>query len=90
MTPYLGGGVGRVSYSETGDFSTAGDNVSDSHTSYHLFGGVEAPLWKWLGVNVEGFYRWVPDALGENGVSAEFGENDLGGPAFRVKFTVGK
>ncbi len=90
MTPYVGGGIGRVNYHEIADFAEAGENVSESYSSYHLFLGIEAPLWKWIGVNVEGRYRWVPDALGEDGISAEYGEEDLGGPAFLVKFTVGK
>ena len=54
------------------------------------FVGVEVPVWKWFGLNVEGFYRWAPDAVGEGGVSAEFSETDLGGPALRLKLTVGK
>lgn len=90
LTPYVGGGVGRVSYAEAGDFSAAGENPSGTHTSYHALGGVEIPVWKWFGLNVEGLYRWVPDGLGEGGASAEFGETDLGGPAFRVKLTVGR
>lgn len=90
LTPYLGGGFGRVSYKESSDFAQGDDNVTSSTSTYHAFVGVEVPVWKWFGLNVEGFYRWAPDAVGEGGVSAEFSETDLGGPALRLKLTVGK
>lgn len=90
LTPYLGAGFGRTSYAERGDFASGGENPSGSYNSYHAVAGIEVPLMKWIGVNVEGFYRWVPNALGKDGVSAEFDDTDLGGPALRVKLTVGR
>lgn len=90
ITPYLGAGFGRASYKETSDFAQGDDNVSEGFPSYHVFAGVEWPITKLIGVNVEGFYRRVPDALGDNGVSKEFNEKDLGGPALRVKVTIGR
>jgi opacity protein-like surface antigen len=88
--PYVGGGVGVVLYSESADFAESGDDVDESFTSYHVLGGIDFPLWKWLGAGVEGAYRWVPDALGDEGVAGEFDESDLGGFALRFRLTVGR
>jgi opacity protein-like surface antigen len=90
LKPYVGGGMGVVRYRETSSFASSGENVDDSFTSVHLLGGIEVPLWKWVGTAVEVNYRWVQDALGEGGLSSEFGEDDLGGPSFRVKISVGR
>lgn len=90
VKPYLGGGIGKVQYRETSDFASGSDDVDESYTSYHVLGGVDVPVWKWIGVTAEVNYRWVKDAFGEAGLSKEFGEDDLGGPSFRVKVTVGR
>jgi opacity protein-like surface antigen len=90
VKPYLGGGMGVVQYKETSRFAASGENVEDSFTSYHALGGIEFPLWKWVGAAAEVNYRWVKDALGTGGLSKEFGEDDLGGPSFRFKVTVGR
>ena len=89
LKPYVGGGIGIVTYKETSDFAASGDDVDDSFTSAHVLGGIEIPVWKWLGAAVEFNYRWVKDALGTAGASKEFGDDDLGGPAFRFKITIG-
>jgi opacity protein-like surface antigen len=89
LIPYVGGGAGVVKYKETADFAQAGDDVDESFTSYHFLGGVEVPLWKFVGVGAEYHHRWVPDALGTGGVSAEFNETDLGGGTFRFRVIVG-
>jgi opacity protein-like surface antigen len=89
LIPFVGGGAGVVQYKETADFAGAGDDVDESFTSYHFMGGVEVPLWKFIGVGAEYHHRWVPDALGEGGVSAEFNETDLGGGTFRFRVIFG-
>jgi hypothetical protein len=89
LVPYAGGGIGSVQYTEESAFAAPGENIDDRFTSYHALGGVEIPIWRWIGVAVEGHYRWVPDALGVAGVSDAFNETNLGGATFRVKFGVG-
>jgi hypothetical protein len=84
FTPYAGGGVLFVSYSEDSQLSTSTDNVSESFTGYAFQGGVDLALSRLMYVAVEGQYRIVPNALGEAGVSKAFDEKDLGGFAFRV------
>lgn len=85
--PFAGGGLGVVQYRETADFAEPGDDVSDSFGSYHVLGGVELPFTRTFGASLDGLYRWVPDALGEAGVSKAYGETDLGGFTFRVRAT---
>jgi hypothetical protein len=88
--PYIGGGVGRLGYKESSSIGGETEEIDESFTSYHVAGGVDFRLARWLGAGVEAAYRWVPDALGEAGVSAEFGDDDLGGPTIRVRVIVGR
>jgi hypothetical protein len=85
LVPFGGAGFGRLQYKERADFAVAGDDVEENFTSYHVIGGVEAPIWRWFGAGVEYQHRWVRDAIGNSGVSAEFDEDDLGGGTFRVR-----
>ena len=66
-----------------------GDEVRETHRSYHVLGGIETPLLPWLWLGGEGQWTWVPGALGEGGAPAAFGETDLGGITLRVKLSVG-
>lgn len=84
--PYVGAGVGIAMYSESSPFSEAGEDVDESKVSYHGLAGVEIPILPWLAAVVEGRYRYVPDILGEGGVSAALGEDALGG--FQIGFAM--
>jgi hypothetical protein len=55
-----------------------------------VFGGLDVTVWKVVYAGAEVQYRLVPDALGEGGVSKEYGETDLGGFVVRVMFGVRK
>lgn len=79
-----------MQYSETSDFAAAGDNTDDRFTSYHVLGGIDLPVWRWLGAAAEVNYRRVGKALGQGGASKEFGEDDLGGVSVRIKLTFGR
>jgi hypothetical protein len=83
--PFAGGGFGFQQYEETADFAESGEDVSESHGSYHVLGGVELPFGQRLGVVGDVLYRWVPDGLGSSGVSAYYDETDLGGAQVRVR-----
>ncbi len=87
---YGGGGIGSVQFKETSDFALPGEDVDESFTSYHVLGGVDVPIWKWLGAGAEFQYRWVPDALDGSlsGVSELFDETDLNSSSFRVRIFV--
>lgn len=90
LTPYAGGGVGRHKYEETSRFATDDENLELTKTSYHIVGGAEARVWRWIGGVVEVRHRFVRDALGGGGVSRDFGESDLGGTGVGVKIVVGR
>lgn len=86
--PYAGGGFGKQRYKETSQFAEASENVSRTDTSYHVVGGAELPIWRWIAVGTEVRYRAVRDAIGEGGVSKEYGESDLGGTSLRFRVIV--
>lgn len=90
FTPYVAAGVTSMRYQETSDFAIAGEDVDDNFTGYHVFGGAEYKLTSWLGIAGEAAWTTVPDGLGAGGVSAAFGETDLGGTSMRFKITVGR
>jgi Outer membrane protein beta-barrel domain len=90
FSPYVAGGLTAMKYHESSDFSTAGDDVDDTFSGYHLLGGAEYKITRWLGVAGEASWTTVPDAIGESGVSAAFNETDLGGTTVRFKITIGR
>lgn len=90
LIPYVGGGFTILKYQETSDFASGAENAEDSFSGYHLLGGAEYKIMRWLGVAGEASWSTVPDAIGEAGVSEAFDETDLGGTTFRVKITIGR
>ena len=91
LTPYVGAGPGWYSYSETSEFSGEDENVTERFTGFHLLGGAEVQLARWLSLGGELQWATVPDAIGEdaNSVAREFSETNLGGTTVRVRFVVG-
>ena len=91
FTPYAGAGVGWYGFTETSRFATDGENVDDRFTGFHILGGAEIGLWRWLALGGELQWATVPDAIGDdpNSVSHEFNESNLGGTTFRFKIVVG-
>lgn len=92
VVPYAGGGVSWRKYEETSQFAAAGENVNETFHGYHIVGGAEFRVGSWFGVAGEAKYTSIANALGKdpNGVSAQYGEKDLGGGTFVVKAILGK
>jgi hypothetical protein len=90
LIPYIAGGLTSMQYKETSDFSTPAEDVDESFGGYHLLGGAEYKITRWLGVAGEASWTTVPDAIGESGVSKAFNETDLGGTTLRFKITIGR
>jgi hypothetical protein len=90
IVPYGGGGGGVYFFKEEADFAEAGDNVDDSYGSFHFVGGVEFTGVEWASTAFEVQWTKVTNSIGIGGVSAVFGEDDLGGIAFRLKVLFGK
>jgi hypothetical protein len=87
VVSYVGGGLLFTRYREATDFDEPDEGQFESFNGYMLFGGVEFPLGGSIVGAGEVQYRTVPNALGDGGVSAAFGDTDLGGIA--VRFLVG-
>ena len=90
VIPYAGIGISRYGYVETSDLADAADNVDTAHLGYLVVGGAEFRVHRWVGVGVDVQYTRVTGILGGGGISAELGENDLGGTALRLKVMVGR
>ena len=89
VTPYLGGGIGAYKYKESSDFDESGDEVDTTQAGYQLLAGVEFRMTRrlWSAIDIQ--YTHVPGILGEGGISAELGDDDLGGIAVRYRLMVG-
>jgi opacity protein-like surface antigen len=90
LTPYAAGGFTILKYQETSEFAIANEDADDSFNGYHVLGGAEYKITRWLGLAGEASWSTVPDALGESGVSAAFDESNLGGTSLRLKLTIGR
>jgi hypothetical protein len=90
VVPYVGGGFSIYRYKETSDFADPGEDVDERFSGFHVVGGAEYLVLRWLAVGGEVSWATIPDALGQGGASAAFGEDDLGGISFRLKVSVGR
>jgi hypothetical protein len=90
LIPYVAGGITSMHYEEASEFSTAMENTNAFFNGFHVLGGAQYKITRWLGVAGEASWTTVPDALGEGGVSDVFNETDLGGTTFRFKITIGR
>lgn len=87
---YVGGGLGSYAYSETSQFSDSGDAVEARHLGYLGVVGAEYRPKRSFGVSGDIQVTRVPGILGEQGLSKETGERDLGGVAVRFRVILGR
>ena len=90
VTPYVGAGFTSVRYEETSEFAADGEDVSERFNGYHLTGGAELRLGRWVAVTGDVMWTSVGDAIGGGGVSEVFEEDDLGGTSVRVRLILGR
>ncbi|MGE0363856.1 MAG: hypothetical protein AB7H93_14215 [Vicinamibacterales bacterium] len=90
VTPYLGAGFTSLRYEETSEFADSGENVSDRFSGYHLTGGAEMRLHRWVALTGDMMWTAVPDAIGGAGASQVFEEDDLGGTSLRLRLVIGR
>jgi len=92
VVPYGGAGLGWHRYEEISRFANADENIDERFTGYHIVGGAEFRLARWIAAAAEAQWATVHDALGgdSNSVSHEFNESDLGGVTFRLKVVIGR
>ncbi len=90
LVPFVGGGAGILRYRETDPFADEADEVDERFASYHLLGGADVAISRWVGVRFEYRFRAVPDAIGSGGVSAVTGDSSLGGSTVTVGVVLGR
>lgn len=90
FVPYVAAGFTSLQYQETSDAAMTGENADASYSGYHLIGGAEYKVRRWLGVGGEASWTTVPDAIGDSGVANRFSDSDLGGTTLRLKVTIGQ
>ena len=92
LVPYVSGGFTSMQYheKETSEFASSDEDVDETFNGYHLSGGAEYKITRWLGAAGEVAWTTVPDSIGEGGVSEAFDEHDLGGTTLRFKITIGR
>jgi opacity protein-like surface antigen len=90
--PYAGGGIGWYRFREVAAHSTSADDVTNTHTGYHLLAGAETPVNKWLAAGVDAQWSSVPNAIGDaaSSVSQLYDEHNLGGFTFRGRVIIGR
>jgi hypothetical protein len=81
---YGGGSLVRMRYRQTSDFAKTGEDVDETINGFSAYGGLDVTIAHWVMIGAEGQYRTVPNGLGQDGISAELGDTDLGGLTFRV------
>jgi hypothetical protein len=89
IATYFGGGAGWYTLDESSPTVPGAAPLNKRSVGYHVLGGVEYPIlgWAWIGGEIQ--WATVPKALGDTGVSAVYGETDLGGTTFRLKIMLG-
>ncbi len=97
VRPYVAAGGGVYLYRESSDFSdptasppATGVDVDAHHVGFVANGGAEFRVHRWIAIDADVQYTYVPGILGNGGVSLQAGEKDLGGIAGRVKLVVGR
>jgi hypothetical protein len=90
VVPYIGGGIGTYKYTEDSDFASDTENLSAHTTGFLVVGGSEFRVHRIVTTAVDVQYSSVSGILGAGGLSAEFGEDNLGGIAVRFRVMVGK
>ena len=90
VTPYLGGGFTSLRYEETAEFAAGDEDVSDRFNGFHLTGGAELRLGRWVALTGDVMWTSVGGAIGSGGVSEVFEEDDLGGTSVRIRLILGR
>lgn len=90
ITPHLGAGYTSIKYEETSDFAEASENVSERYSGFHVVGGAEVRVHRWVGIAGDVVWTSVADGLGDGGASKAFNEDNLGGTSLRLKIVIGR
>jgi hypothetical protein len=90
LRPYVGAGFTSYSYKEVSDFADADGNLTTRHGGLVGVGGVEFRLHRYVGLSADMELSHVTGILGQQGISKEVGESNLGGISARFRLIVGR
>lgn len=83
IVPYVGLGPMFLKHREESEGDDSGESVHATYSGIALFGGIEAPVWRFISAGAEVGLRKAT-VSDPGGAMRAFGENDLGGLTFRV------
>jgi hypothetical protein len=86
--PYVAVGGGATSYRETSDVAGLIETSTATKAAGHLAAGVDL-LTGPIRFGVEVTYSFVPNTIGESGVSKVYGETDVGGATIVARLAFG-
>lgn len=86
---YFGAGIGWYHIAEHGDFSAQGDDVSKTVRGYHVLGGGDIRLWRFIGAGGEVEWSTVNQGLAGTGLASALKDTNLGGVTVRARLVVG-
>lgn len=90
FVPYAAVGATSLGYRETSDFSDPGEEVDTRKVGFILAAGLEFRASRFLGISADIADTRVTGIIGDGGVSQQFGEDNLGGVAFRARVIIGR
>jgi len=90
LTPYAAAGLTSIGYSESSDFADNDENVDERASGVVLAAGVEVRLRRLIHLRGEMRFRQAGGVLGDQGVSQEYGEKNLGGFGAAFKVVLGR
>ena len=87
LRPYVGGGFTSYAYKESSAFT---DDFTSRHAGLVGVGGVEYRVHRYVGISADMQLSHVGGILGQQGISKDLGESDLGGISARFRLIVGR
>jgi hypothetical protein len=90
LRPYVGAGVTSYSYKEVSNFAVSGEDLTTRHAGLVGVGGLEFRLHRYVGISADMEVSHVTGILGQQGISKEVGESNLGGISARFRLIVGR
>lgn len=90
LRPYVGAGVTSYAYKEVSDFALSGEDLTTRHAGLVGVGGLEFRLHRYVGISGDIEASRVTGILGQQGISKDVGESNLGGIAARFRLIIGR
>jgi hypothetical protein len=90
LRPYIGAGVTSYAYKEVSDFAVSGEDLTTRHAGLVGVGGLEFRVHRYVGISADMELSHVTGILGQQGISKDVGETNLGGISARFRLIIGR